>query len=454
MIKYLQIGPATIKLQIFLRSKRMLNFLNQLPQKKQKVDGILKLKKGKQRQINLNRKLKLLELVAPDIENLSNPFVKIGLLQGLFRFANFCTQDKPYLLLHGSTVAMDDNKSILFGDNGRNLGKTSVAVEFGLLSRKFIIDEFSFYDVENNQVFGYKWAPIHLREQLVKHLNSKHNFNFKTKVCLVKPSKLGFELPEENQLSMIIYPDYQPNKKARIKYLSKKKAYKNLEILSTSQLVKFLHPHFDRMSWFNQSDVDKIFDIREFCHRMAKKFSFYIEQVNQKVSSYEVAYNSLCQIPNLVKGAMKQERNRVIEHKSASAVIYLIEKGRIRIILLKKKDGPWVLPKGHIEEGESAEKAALREAGEEAGLRRGKIIKLLQKNFYTFKPKYGFAKHKKTVILYLVKADRITFKPMKYEGFEEVGAFDGEDAIKRAFYNSEKTAIKKALKIIKIHHRI
>jgi len=451
MITSLQIGTAIIKLQTSLKSKRMLNFLNQLLLKKGKsVDGIIKLRVDKQRRLNLNPKLKLLELTAPDIENLHDPFVTIGLLQVLFRFANFCVQDKPYLLLHGSTASIEGNKSILFGDNGKNLGKTSAAVEIGLLSKKFVVDEFSFYDVENNQIFGYSWVPIHIREHLINHLNSKYNFNFKPQTCLIKPSSLGFKLPKENQLSMIVYPNYRPTTKVKVKYLSRKKTYDNLEILSTSQLVKLLHPSFDRMNWFSRSDKDKIFDIREFCHQTAKKVKPYIDQVNQKVSSYEIIYNNLYQVSNLVKEAIKQEKNKVIEHKSASSVIYLIENGEIKIVLLKKKNGPWVLPKGHIEENELPEKAALREAQEETGLENGRIIKLLQKNFYTFKPKYGFARHKKTVILYLVKAGRISFKPLEHEGFEKVKAFAGIDAVKVAFYDSEKTAIKKALKIIKV----
>lgn len=451
MTKYLQVGPATIRLQAPLMSKKLLHFLNPLLQdKKKNVNGVIKLRIGKQRQINLNRELKLLELITSDIKNLNNPFVKIGLLQALFRFANFCTQNKPYLLLHGSAASINNNKSILFGDNGKNLGKTSAAVELGLLSKKFIIDEFSFYDVEKNQILGYKWAPIHLRKDLIKHLNLKHKFNFETEECLVTPSKLGFKLPKENQLSMIIYPDYQPTKKAKLKHLTKQEARKEVKILSASHMVKFLNPQFDRMSWIRQDDFsDKTFNIREHCYQVAKKNAPYLEQINQKINSYEIIYNDFCQIPALVKQAIEQERKNIIEHRSASAVIYLIKKDKVKIILLKKKDGPWVLPKGHIEEGESTEEAVLREAKEEAGLSRGKIVKLLQKNFYTFEPSYGFAKHKKTVILYLVKADRISFEPMKYEGFEKVKAFNGEDAVKKAFYNSEKSAIKKALKIIR-----
>ncbi len=451
MTKYLQIGSAIIKFQTSLMSKKLLHFLSPLSQnKKQDVDGVVKLRIGKQRQINLNQELKLLELVTPDTENINSPFVKIGLLQALFRFANFCTQNKPYLLLHGSAVSIDDNRSILFGDNGKNLGKTSAAVELGLLSKKFIVDEFSFYDVEKNQILGYKWMPIHLRKDLIKHLNLKHKFNFGIEECLVTPSKLGFKLPKKNQLSMIIYPDYQPTKKAKLKRLTRQEAREDVKILSASHMVKFLNPQFDRMSWIRQDDSPaKAFNIRKRCSQIANKNASYLEQINQKINSYEIIYNDPCQIPVLAKQAVEQEKKKIVEHKSASAVIYLVKKDKVKIILLKKKGGAWVLPKGHIEEGESTEEAALRESKEEAGLSKGKIVKLLQKNFYTFEPNYGFAKHKKTVILYLVKADRISFEPMKYEGFEKVKSFDGEDAVKKAFYNSEKTAIKKALKIIR-----
>ena len=40
----------------------------------------------------------------------------------------------------------------------------------------------------------------------------------------------------------------------------------------------------------------------------------------------------------------------------------------VLLVTSKKEDGHWIFPKGHIEPGESAEAAALRETSEEAGV--------------------------------------------------------------------------------------
>ena len=54
------------------------------------------------------------------------------------------------------------------------------------------------------------------------------------------------------------------------------------------------------------------------------------------------------------------------EH-SAGGVIF--EDGRVLLILMQNLEGEkvWTFPKGHIEPGETAEKAALREVAEETG---------------------------------------------------------------------------------------
>lgn len=53
---------------------------------------------------------------------------------------------------------------------------------------------------------------------------------------------------------------------------------------------------------------------------------------------------------------------------SAGGVVYRRTEGRTRFLLIKDPYGNWGLPKGHIEEDESNEQAALREIEEETGL--------------------------------------------------------------------------------------
>ena len=54
------------------------------------------------------------------------------------------------------------------------------------------------------------------------------------------------------------------------------------------------------------------------------------------------------------------------------------------ILLLRKFNGDWVLPKGKVEEGENNQEAALREVSEETGV-KADILKYLGEIHYTFK---------------------------------------------------------------------
>jgi 8-oxo-dGTP pyrophosphatase MutT (NUDIX family) len=59
--------------------------------------------------------------------------------------------------------------------------------------------------------------------------------------------------------------------------------------------------------------------------------------------------------------------NRVAQ---GGAVVFRTDGGSVRILLVRSRKNPgvWVFPKGHLEAGESHADAALREAGEEAGI--------------------------------------------------------------------------------------
>ena len=54
----------------------------------------------------------------------------------------------------------------------------------------------------------------------------------------------------------------------------------------------------------------------------------------------------------------------------AGAVVVRLDGAEPRFLLVKARRDPrvWIFPKGHVEEGETAEQTALREAQEEAGV--------------------------------------------------------------------------------------
>ncbi len=81
-----------------------------------------------------------------------------------------------------------------------------------------------------------------------------------------------------------------------------------------------------------------------------------------------------------VKNAFKSWHN-LDERKAVSAGAIILQEvdGELKIALAqrKNKNKTWVLPKGHVEAGESIEQAALREVYEETGLRRVQLITYL-----------------------------------------------------------------------------
>ena len=61
------------------------------------------------------------------------------------------------------------------------------------------------------------------------------------------------------------------------------------------------------------------------------------------------------------------QRNAVVE-TSAGGVVYRWRGDVAYVLLIRDAYGHWGLPKGHLEDGESPEEAALREVEEETGL--------------------------------------------------------------------------------------
>ena len=115
------------------------------------------------------------------------------------------------------------------------------------------------------------------------------------------------------------------------------------------------------------------------------------------------------------------------------------------ILLLKKHNGDWVLPKGKVEPGEKKDEAALREVFEESGL-KAEIIKYLGEIHYTYKENWDENKRvHKTVYWYLMHSRSMDTVPQREEGFIEAKFIHIDRVLEMAKYDDEKEIIKVAL---------
>ncbi|WMJ78676.1 MULTISPECIES: NUDIX hydrolase [unclassified Sedimentibacter] len=122
------------------------------------------------------------------------------------------------------------------------------------------------------------------------------------------------------------------------------------------------------------------------------------------------------------------------------------------ILMLRKFNRDWVLPKGRVEKNESLKEAALREVYEET---RAKVttIKYLGKISYEFnRTCYMDRVHiNKEVHWYLMMARNMNCVALKNEGFVEAKFLPFERSLAIARYDDERKIIKKAVEDIKFH---
>ncbi len=99
---------------------------------------------------------------------------------------------------------------------------------------------------------------------------------------------------------------------------------------------------------------------------------------------------------------------RAVEHHSAGALVFMAG----RVLVLRRNDREeWVFPKGHLETGETAEHAAIREVREEAGI-DVRLSGALGWTEYTFR--HGRRQHHKHVDWFLAAlvAGEVTLEPL------------------------------------------
>ncbi|HEY7221683.1 MAG TPA: divalent cation tolerance protein CutA [Candidatus Binatia bacterium] len=153
-----------------------------------------------------------------------------------------------------------------------------------------------------------------------------------------------------------------------------------------------------------------------------------------------------------VDAPSKEDTVRTIKEISAGGVIYRKSGDALEVALIHTRNR-WGLPKGHVEERERVEQAALREVREETGL-EGKLLRKLGDIGYSYRDK---AEHEpvriyKRVHFYLLRYLRGDVRDHDHEA-DDVRWFPIEQAIKRLKFATERKMVHRAWSMLAARQR-
>ncbi len=276
--------------------------------KSKSYDFKISIKRGKENNIILSEDLKELTITGPKLDDLSDPYVYIGLVQAITRFISLHSIKKGILLAHGSVASIDGN-GILFGDDGASVGKTLSSLVLGLNSGEYVVDEFPFYDVTTGKSFGIGKIPIHIRSEVKetlekgKLLSEIHSSN----LAEVDAGYFKFNLEKMKIIGEIKTPIFcfvyfgDTNKIIELIDAEKVEA---LSYCFTAHTAKLLNPNLDRMSFIDRVDSSnfKEFDIAER-DRIIRMLDMkdLIENASKSIKCYKLIVKDPLNIYDLVK---------------------------------------------------------------------------------------------------------------------------------------------------------
>lgn len=144
--------------------------------------------------------------------------------------------------------------------------------------------------------------------------------------------------------------------------------------------------------------------------------------------------------------------NEVVREPTAGGVIFRRKanaKG-IEILLIQDAKNRWTIPKGHIEEGETAKQTAEREIQEETGLQEMKVMNWLGK--INFRYRRGTSLVLMTTEIFLVQGLGDTDKLKPEDWMNGIKWFSAAEALDKIEYEDIGKIILLGLKKIRQNH--
>lgn len=123
----------------------------------------------------------------------------------------------------------------------------------------------------------------------------------------------------------------------------------------------------------------------------------------------------------------KPSIQEIVREPTAGGIVFRHGKKGVEILLIQDAKDRWTIPKGHIEEGETAQQTARREIGEEAGLKEVDILGWLGKIHFRYRRVDKLVLM--TTQIYLVRAKGDTNAIKKEEWMNGIKWFPFHDAL-------------------------
>jgi 8-oxo-dGTP pyrophosphatase MutT (NUDIX family) len=129
-----------------------------------------------------------------------------------------------------------------------------------------------------------------------------------------------------------------------------------------------------------------------------------------------------------ILGHKKHAIQEIVREPTAGGVVFRRDdKDGIEILLIQDAKDRWTIPKGHIEEGETAQQTAKREISEEAGLSDTEVLGWLGKIHFRYRRLDKLVLM--TTQIYLVRAGGDTNDIKKEEWMNGIKWFKFHDAL-------------------------
>lgn len=260
------------------------------------------------RSIEISDDCKQLKIAGYDIDDLTNPFNLIGIIQAIFRFIGIHSIKKDIYLLHGSASIINNN-AVCFGDDGKSTAKTLSSIECALNSKQYIGDEFCFLDMNTKKIFGYSFVPLHLRPKVKKHFIHTHKMIFPNSEYqeteagyFIEPSKL-FDVLASKKLNSFVFI-YLNSQRTKLELLNNQQKKEAISVCLSAHLLKLFYPHLDRMQFVTKKDsIKSIPSERNLTKKLITRLSLQnaISQIAKDFPCYRAYIKKPCDIIDTMK---------------------------------------------------------------------------------------------------------------------------------------------------------